>query len=69
MLNEIHGILQDNGIITCDRDVICYNYGEDIRNVMMRALKMPIGTRSFLIHQLDTLVKNQVYAEIAKFYG
>ncbi len=67
MLGEIHSILQDNGIGTSDRDKICYNYGHDIRTVIMRALKHPVESRKKLIDQLNQLIKNEVYPIIAQF--
>ena len=67
MLNEIHHILQENGVITSDRDRICYNYGHDIRTVIMRALKQPVESRQQLIEQLNQMIKQEVYPIIAQF--
>ena len=67
MINETHRILQENEIITSDRDKICYNYGEDIRTIFMRSIKQQTENREEIINQLNRLIKHEIYHDIALY--
>ncbi len=67
ILNKIHEILQKNNIGNSERDRICYNFGHDIRTVIMRVIKKQMETRQSVIKELNELIKDQIYSETAKY--
>jgi hypothetical protein len=66
-MGNLHLILQQNNVCIGDRDKICYNYGIDIRIAIMRAIKTKVYSREAMLNQLNMMVKEVVYPEIAKF--
>ena len=67
ILEKIHEILQENKIANDERDRIGYNYGYDVRTVIMRIIKKHTDDKGKMLKDLNELIRNQIYPETAKY--